>query len=50
VPRLRADQRWGPRLSNKWLPAKPWVKAIEQARLINVEFDIDARKFNKAMV
>ena len=49
VPRLRADQRWGPRLSNKWLPAETWVKAIEQARLINVDLHIDAGKFNKAM-
>jgi hypothetical protein len=50
VSRLRDDLRWRPRLFNKWLPAETWVKAIEQARLINVDFDIDARKLNKAMV
>ena len=42
VSRLRDHELWGPRLSNKWLPAETWVKAIEQARLINVDLHIDA--------
>jgi hypothetical protein len=49
VSRLRDDLRWRPRLFNKWLPAETWVKAIEQARLINVDLHIDAAIFNRAM-
>jgi hypothetical protein len=46
---LLADPHFGPRLMNKWLPAKTWLKAMEQARLIDVSLHIDAGKFNRAM-
>ena len=49
VLRLRDHELWGPRLSNKWLPAETWVEVLHMSRLINVDLHIDAAIFNRAM-
>ena len=49
VSKLRADPFFGPRLSNKWLPAETWVLAIEKAGYIDVSFSVDKKKFGKFM-
>ena len=49
VWKLRENSTLGRRLSNKWLPAEPWVKALKMSHLIDPIFEINAQKFNKAM-
>ncbi len=46
---LRADDTYGPRMSNCWLPAATWVEAIRKSGHIDGSLIIDVRKFNTAM-
>ena len=46
---LRADETYGSRMSNCWLPAATWVKAIRKSGHIDASLIIDVRKFNTAM-
>ena len=49
VSKLRDDSALGRRMSNKWLPAEPWIKALKMSHLIDPIFEINAQKYNKAM-
>ena len=46
---LRADNAYGPRLSNCWLPASTWIEAIKKSGHIDACILIDVRKFNTGM-
>ncbi|KAI2512571.1 hypothetical protein MHU86_1790 [Fragilaria crotonensis] len=46
---LRADDTYGPRMSNCWLPAAIWVEAIRKSGHIDASLIIDVREFNTAM-
>ncbi|KAI2492026.1 hypothetical protein MHU86_22522 [Fragilaria crotonensis] len=46
---LRADDTYGPRMSNCWLPAATWVEAIRKSGHIDGSLIIDVQKFNTAM-
>jgi hypothetical protein len=46
---IRADEVYGPRLSNCWLPAATWVEAINITGHIDAAIAINVRKFNAAM-
>ena len=47
---LRADSLYGPRLSNCWLSAATWAKALSKSSHIDPTIvSINARKFNTAM-
>ena len=41
VSKLRADPWYGPRLSNKWLPAEPWVLALKSSDFLHASFEIN---------
>jgi hypothetical protein len=47
---LHTDSLYRPRLSNCWLPAATWAKALVKSGHIDPAIvNIDARKFNTAM-
>ena len=47
---LLDDSRFGPRLSNCWLPASTWAEALAKSGHIDASLvSTDARKFNVAM-
>ena len=49
---LRSDILYGPRLSNRWLPASTWAEALAKSGHIDaslVSGVLDDRKFNVAM-
>ena len=47
---LLDDSRYGPRLSNCWLPASTWAEALTKSGHIDASLvSTDARKFNAAM-
>ena len=46
---LLDDSRYGPRLSNCWLPASSWAEALAKSGHIDASLvNTDARKFNVA--
>ena len=46
---LRSDKVFGPQLSNTWLPAATFAKAIVKSGHVDDTLTIDAWKFNVAM-
>ena len=49
VSKLRDHEVLGPRVSNKWLSAETWRKALSMSRLIDASIEISVINFNKAM-
>ena len=44
-----ANDTYGPRMSNCWLPAATWVEAIRKSGHIDSSLTIDVQKFNTAV-
>jgi hypothetical protein len=44
-----ADDTYGPRMTDCWLPATTWIEAIRKSGHIDSSLTIDVQKFNTAV-